>query len=230
MKITKTPKRQPEVPRAPAALCARVSDTPDEALADVLEPVTQWPWPRGDLYSWVGVLNRFDTLLAQLCAKYQLGTVQCSPFSPQDKRLLVAVLHFTRLLLENCTNRKLYASYEHLDALLHTSDWDVLAAVLYLLLRPAQQHSGSGNPRHDLPINRARLATLAVVWPPRDAGLELADVAAAEAPPRPPSLCAVHYHYFRRPDKPAAARDDAVQVRPANFDALVAELRRRGRS
>lgn len=215
MKITKTPKRQPEVPRAPAALCARVSDTPDEALADVLEPVTQWPWPRGDLYSWVGVLNRFDTLLAQLCAKYQLGTVQCSPFSPQDKRLLVAVLHFTRLLLENCTNRKLYASYEHLDALLHTSDWDVLAAVLYLLLRPAQQHSGSGNPRHDLPINRARLATLAVVWPPRDAGLELADVAAAEAPPRPPSLCAVHYHYFRRPDKPAAARDDAARGAPS---------------
>lgn len=43
--------------------------------------------------------------------------------------------------------------------------------------------------------------------------------------------CRVFIDQIRRTVKiTAAARDDAVQVRPANFDALVAELRRRGRS
>jgi len=37
---------------------------------------------------------------------------QPKEFKPDDRRLTLAILNFSRLLLENCTNRNLYASYE----------------------------------------------------------------------------------------------------------------------
>lgn len=38
--------------------------------------------------------------------------VQASKFTPRTKELILAILRFTRLLLENATNRKLYASFD----------------------------------------------------------------------------------------------------------------------
>ncbi|WFD03230.1 HECT-type E3 ubiquitin transferase [Malassezia obtusa] len=193
MKITKTPKRRPDVPPAVAALCARIMEADDAALPSVLLGVDVWPWPRGDLYTWVAVLNRFDTLLEHACAAHALRPVQSRPFDAATRQMLLAVLHFSRLLLENCMNRKLYASYEHLDALLGTSDDAVLEAVLRLLLRPAQQHSGTSNPRHELPVSRTRLAVLAAVWPLRDAGVDLVD-AARDVPVAAPAAASMHYY------------------------------------
>ncbi|PKI83767.1 HECT-type E3 ubiquitin transferase [Malassezia vespertilionis] len=198
MKITKTPKRKPEVFAEVASLCARVAQASDAELADVLLGVQQWEWPRGDLYTWTGVLNRFDALLEEVCTTHSFDPLQSGAFSPDSKHLLLSILHFSLLLLENCMNRKLYASYEWLDKLLATSDWDVLRAVLHLLLLPAQQYSGSGNPRHELPVRRARLAALATVWPPRDAGIGFLPVASESAPPLPAALQTVHTHYYRR--------------------------------
>ncbi|EGE04949.1 DNA binding protein URE-B1 [Trichophyton equinum CBS 127.97] len=41
----------------------------------------QWPFPRGDLYHWIGVLNRFDELLARVVTKYGLDEgPQSKPF------------------------------------------------------------------------------------------------------------------------------------------------------
>ncbi|WFD40296.1 HECT-type E3 ubiquitin transferase [Malassezia japonica] len=199
MKITKTPKRKPEVPPELAALSAHIADVDESALPDVL-CIEQWMWPRGDLYSWVAVLNRFDAILERVCAAGDLKPVQWRAFDAETKRLLLAILSFSRLLLENCMNRKLYASYEHLNTLLGTSDDEVLEYVLRLLLRPAQQHSGTNNPRHELPVSRTRLAVLAVVWPLREAGVELAD-AATDAPLA--SLSTVHMHYYKRVAPPA---------------------------
>lgn len=176
MKITKVPKRKPEVSAEVAQLVGRLAGADDDAaLAPMLEAVPQWVWPRGDLYTWVAVLNRFDGALARICRETPLVPVQRAPFAAADRRLLLAVLDFSRLLLENCTNRKLYASYEHLDVLLATDDAEVLEHLL-LLLRPAQQHSGSG--RHELSVSHARLGTLASAWPLRDVdGADLLAVA-----------------------------------------------------
>ena len=60
MKITKAPKRKPEVPADLAALGTRMVEAPEPELAGLLASVDQWVWPRGDLYSWVAVLNRLD--------------------------------------------------------------------------------------------------------------------------------------------------------------------------
>ncbi|KOS13421.1 e3 ubiquitin-protein ligase huwe1 [Malassezia pachydermatis] len=196
MKITKTPKRKPEASADVLALVARIADAPGTSLAPLLAEIESWEWPRGDLYTWVPALNRLDTELERICTPDRLEPVQKTPFVSEDRALLLSILRFTRILLENCMNRKLYASYEHLNRLLGTFDQEVLEALLYLLLRPAQQHSGSG--RHDWAISTSRLAVLATAWPPREIGLDMSDLAAEQAV-MPSSLHSVHILSYRAP-------------------------------
>lgn len=34
---------------------------------------TRWPFPRGDLYHWISLLNRFDVILERFCTTYKLA-------------------------------------------------------------------------------------------------------------------------------------------------------------
>lgn len=73
----------------PAELC--------KVLQHVVDVDSAWPHEKSDLMHWAKVLDILDAIL---------GKVD----SPDD--LLVIVLKFTRLLLENCNNRHIYSSYE----------------------------------------------------------------------------------------------------------------------
>lgn len=57
-------------------------DTPVAELPSYLETFPRrWPFPRGDLYHWIGVLNRFDELLARIISHYELDkSPQTKPF------------------------------------------------------------------------------------------------------------------------------------------------------
>jgi E3 ubiquitin-protein ligase HUWE1 len=78
----------------------------------VLGEIDQWRWPRSDMNAWVRVLNKFDTVLEDIIRDYQVETLQLTPFTPSTKKLLSEILRFERLLLENSTNRKTFASYD----------------------------------------------------------------------------------------------------------------------
>ncbi|CEH14319.1 E3 ubiquitin-protein ligase/Putative upstream regulatory element binding protein [Ceraceosorus bombacis] len=171
MKITKAPKRLAEANDAVKTLLLQISAATDDELPPILDGISEWCWPRGDLHYWTATLNRFDDILAETCADYDLSHLQINDFTPNRKRLLVSVLRFSRLLLENCTNRKLYNSFEHLNVLLATPDVDVLEATLRLILRPAQQYSSQGGGRRaEFAISPERLNALAVTWAPREHG------------------------------------------------------------
>jgi E3 ubiquitin-protein ligase HUWE1 len=71
-----------------------------------------WRYPRGDLHSWIPALDRFDTLLAEVIESYEIHKLQTNDFTPKTKELVLEVLRMQRLLLEHCTNRKLFASYD----------------------------------------------------------------------------------------------------------------------
>ncbi|EKG21644.1 HECT domain-containing protein [Macrophomina phaseolina MS6] len=135
----------------------------------------RWPFPRGDLYHWIPVLNRFDRVLELFVEEYNLASgPQTQPFerrllpkgdaeeekqpseSPSaadldaagysaegDRELLEHILRFTKLLLENCGNRSLYASSEHLSKLLNTTSISLLRTTLRLTLRLAQRYHTS---------------------------------------------------------------------------------------
>ncbi|ORX40510.1 hypothetical protein BD324DRAFT_596040 [Kockovaella imperatae] len=140
MKITKPAKRLSSIPPDVAAQIKIIESTPNESLATVLSGITNWPYPRGDFQSWIPILDKFDGCLEEVISSYDLSRPQTNDFTPTTRETVLQVLRFTRLLLENCTQRKLYSSYDRLYDLLLTNDLDVLIATLFVILRPAQQY------------------------------------------------------------------------------------------
>ncbi|RDA92960.1 hypothetical protein CP533_5510 [Ophiocordyceps camponoti-saundersi (nom. inval.)] len=136
---------------------------------------SRWPFGRGDLYHWIPLLNRFDSILDQFCKTYGLheGPQHCdfrcdlllnantdSIFGKEksweekelvdlgfssdgDQQLLEAVLRFTRMLLEHCGNRSIYASSAHLNDLLNSSSLPVIIAALEVGSELAQRYQAS---------------------------------------------------------------------------------------
>ncbi|KAL1884389.1 hypothetical protein VTK73DRAFT_83 [Phialemonium thermophilum] len=136
---------------------------------------SRWPFPRGDLYHWIPLLNRFDDILAAVCATYNLndgpqmrefgcdvllnkGTaveygdgqawdmgrlLELGYGQDGDRHLVVAVLKFSRMLLEHCGNRSIYASSTHLNDLLNTPHLDIIYATLQVGVELAQRYQAS---------------------------------------------------------------------------------------
>ncbi|PHH90608.1 hypothetical protein CDD83_3167 [Cordyceps sp. RAO-2017] len=136
---------------------------------------SRWPFGRGDLYHWIPLLNRFDSILEQFCKIYQLhqgpqprdfgsdlllNQSKDSAFSGEgewnqhdvadlgfppdgDRVLIETVLRFTRMLLEHCGNRSIYASSAHLNDLLNTTSLPVIVATLEVGSELAQRYQAS---------------------------------------------------------------------------------------
>lgn len=112
------------------------------------------------MHSWVSITKKFIAILERMRDSYGLGRgsktsckIQLNDFTPKDKELIIEVLRFIRLLMENSTSRKLFDGYDVSEGnptethaaqvvndLLLTTDLDVLEGALYVLLRPLQQY------------------------------------------------------------------------------------------
>lgn len=120
----------------------------------MLEPLVwvdsgQWPFGRADLHHWGDLLDRFDGLYAAVVDELwgkETG-VQAKPFRTEGKRLVCAMLGFTRSLLEYSSSRNLFNSYEHLKAFITSVDVQVLEAALELLSLPARKLEAQQNLR-----------------------------------------------------------------------------------
>jgi len=92
----------------------RASQVEDRQLASTLSPyLDKWPFPKSDLFQWVPLVDRFDEVLAKVveeCWDSQSGL----QFKPLDewRDVVVSILTFTRLLLDNCSSRNIYCSYD----------------------------------------------------------------------------------------------------------------------
>ncbi|PNH45998.1 hypothetical protein VD0004_g2027 [Verticillium dahliae] len=136
---------------------------------------TRWPFPRGDLYHWIPLLNRFDNILECFSVTYKLnegpqtGDLGCEVLLHRglkveeygtevwdmdrlrkqgygeqgDRQLIEAILKFTRVLLEHCGNRSIYASSNHLNDLLHATDLSVIIATLGVGSELAKRYQAS---------------------------------------------------------------------------------------
>ncbi|KAJ4483401.1 hypothetical protein J3R30DRAFT_3834848 [Lentinula aciculospora] len=178
MKILHKSKRTVPPPPQVADLITRLTNTPDDALAQALEEIDVWKWQRSDLNAWIKVLNKFDTVLEDVIRQYDIDKLQVRDFSPESKKMVSEILKFERLLLENSTNRKMFNSYDRLNSFLFTSDLDILVLALKLLLRPSQQYSAQPAVSQALNISTPRLLSLAKRWPHlREYGIDLVDLA-----------------------------------------------------
>ncbi|OBZ91840.1 E3 ubiquitin-protein ligase ptr1 [Choanephora cucurbitarum] len=140
MKITRTPiRKSPPLPTSLATIVEHLVNDDPHQIKEYANQLDIWIYPRGDLFQFVTVLNRFDSILERVCEDYQLKYIQRHPFDQETKEMVLAILRFSKILFENCTNRNLYNSYEHLNTMLNTTDIDILEAVLRLMLKPAQR-------------------------------------------------------------------------------------------
>ncbi|KAK4689594.1 E3 ubiquitin-protein ligase HUWE1, partial [Tremellales sp. Uapishka_1] len=191
-----------KVKKPPADLAELVNSilsAPDIEIVDALKSFQYWRYPRGDLYVWIPVLDRFDQILADLIASYDLSKIQTNDFTPLDKEMILEILRVQKLLLENCTNRKSFASYDRLNDLLFTMDLDVLQAALFVLLRPVQQYTS----QTPLDFERShrladRLLVLTRGWDLlASRGLDMATLASTtEDVALSPDLCNVQLTYY----------------------------------
>ncbi|TVY39925.1 E3 ubiquitin-protein ligase [Lachnellula occidentalis] len=131
---------------------------------------TRWPFPRADLYHWVSLLNRFDIILERFCKTYKLDEgPQTMDFTCQmletntdgsqeshdedlrklgygkdgDRQLVESILAFSQTLLQNCSNRSIYASSPHLNSLLNSTSLSILESALHLALELAQRYNAA---------------------------------------------------------------------------------------
>ncbi|KAG9000508.1 hypothetical protein FRB94_005396 [Tulasnella sp. JGI-2019a] len=213
MRVTKSSKRvsppHPEV----IHLIDKLAETPTEELATFIATVTEWRWPRSDLGNWVKVLNKFDVVLRDVIRDYDLDKLQLNPFTPQTKATVLEVLRFEKMLLENSTGRKLYASYDRLNSLLFTSDLDVLVADLKVILRPSVQYSSQPPSAQTSNISSSRLTSLAQSWSIlREQGIELHDYLDAKKAPIHVDLTSnesadVKFQFYRKAGDKALGAD-----------------------
>ncbi|KAI0063633.1 hypothetical protein BV25DRAFT_1854068 [Artomyces pyxidatus] len=177
MKILHKSKRAlPPLPQV-AELIVKLHNTPNDDLHEVLGGIDSWKWPRSDLNAWIKVLNKFDAILEEVIRDYDVDKLQLNVFTPLTKKTICEILRFERLLLENSTNRKTFASYDRINSLLSTSDLDVLVLALNLLLRPAQQYSAQPAVSRALSISTPRLQSLAKRWSHlREYGVSIIDL------------------------------------------------------
>ncbi|CAK7273051.1 E3 ubiquitin-protein ligase tom1 [Sporothrix epigloea] len=167
-KITKTmqPKHRESMSPWLAEYVQNATKSPLPLLPRVLDQFpSRWPLPRGDMYHWIPLLNRFENILECVVDTYELrDAAQKREFSNEillgttphpidfcdstkwdvarlselgfeedaDCQLVLAVLKFTRNLLQHCGNRSIYASSTHLSSMLNSSSLHILKATLHV--------------------------------------------------------------------------------------------------
>ncbi|GAA6048825.1 hypothetical protein JCM3770_003640 [Rhodotorula araucariae] len=208
-RLKRQPKRGGSAHPGIAAFIQQLQTVPTHELPALLEPLVAagWTWPRTDLQHWIHPLNRFDDILEQVIRDYDLAGMehaQTNAFTPRTKQLILAVLSFQKLLLENSTNRKIFNGFDRLNDLLHTTDSAVLLATLRLALRPAQQYSSYNSSLSSIPFSERRLLNLAQPWATREHGIEMVDLAQDKPLEVPLELLEPEWQFYRKVDKATA--------------------------
>lgn len=101
------------------ALIKRLTDASEPDVVAVLKQLQIWRYPRADMNAFLPVTKKFGQILANTREKYRFGTsaegdckLQIETLSSEDKTLVLEILRFFRLLMENSTNRKQFDGYE----------------------------------------------------------------------------------------------------------------------
>ncbi|OBA23790.1 hypothetical protein METBIDRAFT_21150, partial [Metschnikowia bicuspidata var. bicuspidata NRRL YB-4993] len=139
-------------------------------LAHTLAAHSTWELPPGNLLHWVRVLNLFDDILeTQIAAQGWAGAAPRLQQAPPDAAaLVVACLRFSKMLLDHCTNRSVYASLERVFQLVCCPDLDVRIAALDVAVCLGERYvHGSQHKKFMAPRPvRLRLLEAARLFPP----------------------------------------------------------------
>lgn len=74
-------------------------------------------WPiveeKTDLFHWCDLLNRFDEQLETILSRcIPVGKLEISEMTAEESEIVLAILEFSRVLLDTCSSRNIYNSYD----------------------------------------------------------------------------------------------------------------------
>ncbi|KAK9489405.1 hypothetical protein V1508DRAFT_464960 [Lipomyces doorenjongii] len=173
MRIKKSPSSAKRLAHMPPSLINFISTLETCPQSDIAKRVRSfgplWDQPRGDLHHWIPVLNRFDEILETAVTKSGLRANLPSAyvFSAEEEEMLVAILDFSALLLEECSHRSLYASGSYLSHLLYATSLPILISTLKVCARLAQRYAQANSGRSSIfVISLEKMYKLANSFPP----------------------------------------------------------------
>lgn len=90
-------------------------ETGESFTAKLKELIGAWPIieEKTDLFHWSDLLNRFDEQLEEILSRrIPVGKLQISEMTAGEREIVLSVLEFSRILLETCSSRNIYNSYD----------------------------------------------------------------------------------------------------------------------
>ncbi|OIW00674.1 hypothetical protein TanjilG_09643 [Lupinus angustifolius] len=159
-----------------------------------------WEFDKGDFHHWVDLFNHFDSFFDKYI-KSRKDLLIDDDFLGSDPpfpgEAVLQILGVIRIILDNCTNKHFYSSYEqHLSALLASTDLDVVEASLDTLATFLKRTVGKYSIR-DTSLN-SKLFALAQGLGGKEEGLGLIASAAPNAcDPLAYELgCTLHFEFY----------------------------------
>ncbi|KAG8365159.1 hypothetical protein BUALT_Bualt18G0075300 [Buddleja alternifolia] len=192
-------RRALEVPPKIKSFINNVTATPLENIEEPLRSFS-WEFDKGDFHHWVDLFNHFDSFFEKFIKtrkdlQLEDNFLGSDPPFPRDS--VLQILRVVRIILENCTNKHFYSSYEHhLSSLLASTDADVVEACLQTLAAFLKKSIGKYIIR-DASLN-SRLFSFAQGWGGKEEGLGLISCALQNGPdPIASELgCTLHFEFY----------------------------------
>lgn len=194
----------------------------DSVTAVLLENIEEplkcfvWEFDKGDFHHWVDLFNHFDSFFEKYIKSrkdLQLEDNFLESDLPFPKAAVLQILRAIRIILENCTNKHFYSSYEqHLSSLLASTDVDVVEACLQTLAAFLKKTIGKGSIR-DASL-KSKLYALAQGWGGKEEGLGLVacavesgcDTIAHELG------CTLHFEFYEAEELPTDSGNEQQQI------------------
>ncbi|CAL5213878.1 unnamed protein product [Lathyrus oleraceus] len=192
-------KRTLEVPPKIRCSINCVTAVPLENIQEPLKSFT-WEFDKGDFHHWVDLFNHFDSFFEKYVKprkdlQIDDGFLDSDP--PFPREAVLQILRVIRIILDNCTNKHFYSSYEqHLSSLLASTDPDVVEATLDTLATFLKKTIGKYSIR-DTSLN-SKLFALAQGWGGKEEGLGLITSAVPNGcdPISNELGCALHFEFY----------------------------------
>lgn len=161
----------------PQKIRSIISNVTTAALENIEESLKGfiWDFDKGDFHHWVDLFNHFDTFFdKRIKPRKDLQVEDNFPEldPPFPREAVLQILRVTRIILENCSNKHLYSSYDqHLSSLLASTDADVVEASLQTLAAFLKKPVGKCSIR-DASLT-SKLFAISQGWGSKDEGLGL---------------------------------------------------------
>ncbi|KAL6759427.1 hypothetical protein V8C86DRAFT_1303353 [Haematococcus lacustris] len=175
-------------------------------LADIARPLAgfSWIYDKGDFIQWIPLFNRFDEFFDEFVKTRSDCTLKYDDAGQPDPsfpiQACLEVLRVTAVLLENCSSKHHYASYEHLCSLLAAPYPEVVTAALSALVAFLKKTHHANIRWHGHKQLNARLTAMAQSWGGKDEGLEMLACVSDDVRAIQPALAkatTLHFEFFR---------------------------------